>query len=80
MASSSHKIVMELTEGAHWYWDMMHDHHGTTMNKTILSNNGRISQFASNHPDEAQWMYVTTLPHAIGGMFLLKKHRTHIHH
>lgn len=46
---TDYKLIVELTEVSHWYWNVPHDLHDATMNVVNLPYAAKISQYAANH-------------------------------
>ena len=61
---TSHRLLVEMTENTHWYWDASRDHHGTTAGKLTLDNPGsNLSQtFITKFANDAQWTKASTFP------------------
>ena len=69
---SSHRLILELEEQAHWFWDASNDEHGTTIGSNDI--NGEIcvlptSAFVRDHIEDAQLTWVSVLPKAVASSF-----------
>ena len=62
---SSHKLIVELAEGAMWGWDAQRDHHGTSVNSVSLRKGVNWPRLARDDPDAAQWTLVSVFPKAV---------------
>ena len=63
----SHRLLVELAEGAMWIWKAMEDYHGTTVNSVALKNRKtqNWSNLARNNTNTAQWTMVSVLTTAL---------------
>ena len=69
---SSHRLILELEEQAHRFWDASNDEHGTTIGSNDI--NGEIcvlptSAFVRDHIEDAQLTWVSVLPKAVASSF-----------
>ena len=62
---SSHKLIIELAEGAMWIWDAAKDCHGTSANSVSLRGETNWLRLARGDPDAAQWTLVSVFPKAV---------------
>ena len=62
---SSHKLILELAEGATWFWDAQKDYHGTSVNSVSLHKGINWPKLARDDPDAAQWTLVSVFPRAV---------------
>ena len=62
---SSHKLILELAEGATWFWDAQKDYHGTSVNSVSLRKGINWPKLARDDPDAAQWTLVSVFPRAV---------------
>ena len=62
---SSHKLIIELAEGAMWIWDAKTDYHGTSVNALSLNKNTNWQKLAKDDPSAAQWTLVSVFPKAV---------------
>ena len=62
---SSHKLILELAEGAIWFWDAQRDYHGTSVNSVSLRKGVNWPKLAHDDPDAAQWTLVSVFPRAV---------------
>ena len=62
---SSHKLILELAEGATWFWDAQKDYHGTSVNSVSLRKGVNWPRLARDDPDAAQWTLVSVFPRAV---------------
>jgi len=61
----SHKLLVELQEGAYWFWDAPVHYHGTTMNHLALTHPQSYKLLASDRSHDGQWTLVNTFPKAV---------------
>ncbi|KAF8473784.1 hypothetical protein JB92DRAFT_2838284 [Gautieria morchelliformis] len=62
---ASHKLTVEMEEGAFWFWNASQDYHGTSMNRIALLHPATFKNFAKYAPDDAQWTLVHVVPHSV---------------
>ena len=62
---SSHKLILELAEGATWFWDAQKDYHGMSVNSVSLRKGVNWPRLARDDPDAAQWTLVSVFPRAV---------------
>lgn len=63
----SHRLLVELAEGAMWIWKAKEDYHGTTVNLFALEHSERKNwaNLARDNVQTAQWTMVSVLPSAL---------------
>ena len=63
----SHRLLVELAEGAMWIWKAMEDYHGTSVNSLALKYRDlrNWSNCASINVQAAQWTMVLVLSTAL---------------
>lgn len=62
---NSHKLIIELVQGALWIWDAKRDCHGTSVNKLSLEKEVNWAKKAKEDPDSAQWTLASVFPVAL---------------
>lgn len=60
-----YKLIVELSEDAHWFWRATEDAHGTTSNEVAMNNPVRWKDSIVYKPNTAQWTYAETIPQAV---------------
>jgi len=69
---SSHRLIVELKEQAHWFWDASKDEHGTTIGSDDIKDEKHkppTSAFVRDHLEDAQLTRVSVLPKAVASSF-----------
>ena len=61
----SHKLLIELAEGAMWFWNATEDYHGTSVSSCALEKKVNWAKRAREDPDAAQWTLVSVFPIAL---------------
>ncbi|KAF8512703.1 hypothetical protein JB92DRAFT_3116906 [Gautieria morchelliformis] len=62
---ASHKLTVEMEEGAFWFWNASQDYHGTSMNRIALLRPATFKNFVKHAPDDAQWTLVHVVPYSV---------------
>ena len=65
-----YKLLVELSQDAHWFWDAMNNAHGTTSNNVAMSRPDNWKDHIVKQPNAAQWTYAQTIPQAVANVSL----------
>lgn len=60
-----YRLIVELSNDAHWFWDASRDAHGTTSNNVAMCKPSSWKKSITDRPNAAQWAYVQTIPQAV---------------
>ena len=60
-----YKLIVELSDDAHWFWRATEDVHGTTSNRLAMDRPERWKDCIIQRQNGAQWTFAQTIPKAV---------------
>ena len=63
----SHRLLVEMHDNQHWFWNAPEDYHGTTMNSLSLKRPTNYKNYMKNdeYKNWAQWTRVNVMPSSV---------------